>query len=72
MGICRVFLSRASEYDPKKIQRLKALLAEFLLKCQFALMLNKRLIDESVQGDYQRKLEESLKNLKAEADEYLA
>lgn len=71
MGICKVFLSRAAEYSPKKIDRLKALLAEFLLKCKFALMLNKRLIDENVQGEYQKAMEDSLKKITIEAEEYI-
>jgi hypothetical protein len=71
MGICKVFLSKAAEYDPKKIEMLKALLAEFLFKCKFALTLNKRLIDEAIQGEYQRAMEESLKRLEGEAEQYL-
>eukprot|EP01126_Amoeba_proteus_P054383 TRINITY_DN6689_c0_g1_i3.p1 TRINITY_DN6689_c0_g1~~TRINITY_DN6689_c0_g1_i3.p1 ORF type:complete len:398 (+),score=77.14 TRINITY_DN6689_c0_g1_i3:312-1505(+) len=47
IGICKVFLSKASEYDAKKIAKLKTALEEFLTKCKFALALNKSLILDS-------------------------
>eukprot|EP01126_Amoeba_proteus_P053728 TRINITY_DN6568_c0_g1_i4.p1 TRINITY_DN6568_c0_g1~~TRINITY_DN6568_c0_g1_i4.p1 ORF type:complete len:639 (-),score=124.51 TRINITY_DN6568_c0_g1_i4:96-2012(-) len=50
IGICKVFLNKASEYDPKKIAKLRAVLEEFLKKCKFALAFNKSLLSEQPGG----------------------
>eukprot|EP01126_Amoeba_proteus_P012565 TRINITY_DN1517_c0_g1_i4.p1 TRINITY_DN1517_c0_g1~~TRINITY_DN1517_c0_g1_i4.p1 ORF type:complete len:196 (-),score=36.72 TRINITY_DN1517_c0_g1_i4:310-897(-) len=78
IGICKVFLSKASDYDAKKISKLRAVLEEFLKKCKFALAFNKSLLSEQPGGldpqmqAHHNAMTEALEKVMVEATHYIS
>jgi len=70
LAIAQVFLEKSSHYPPHHVAKLKEVIAHFVKLCQFALVLNKTLIQPE-QEEFQVQLEAGYETLKRELQAYL-